>query len=89
MVMFSLGGKSTNLYIYIIIIIDEAERNSNYIGEIERNSNYNSKLEFQFNAMCPKIFIFNEFNFLILESNVGPHHKYLSKWVIKYKNQIV
>ena len=27
--------------------------------------------------------------FLILESNVGPHHKYLSKWVIKYKNQKV
>ena len=79
MVMFSLGGKSTNLYIYIYIIIDEAERNSNYIGEIERNSNYNSKLEFQFNAMCHKLFIFNEFYFLILESNVGPHHKYLSK----------
>ena len=28
-------------------------------------------------------------NFPILELNVGSHHKYLSKWVIKYKNQRV
>ena len=39
--------------------------------------------------MCPKLFIFKEFYFLILESNVGSHHKYSSKWVIKYKNQRV
>jgi len=39
--------------------------------------------------MYPKLFIFKEIYFLILESNVGPHHKYLSKWVIKYKNQRV
>ena len=37
--------------------------------------------------MCPKLFILKEFYFLILESNVEPHHRYLSKWVIKYKNQ--
>ena len=36
--------------------------------------------------MCPKLFIFKEFYFLILESNVGPHHKYSSKWIIMYKN---
>ena len=24
--------------------------------------------------MCPKLIIFKEFYFLILESNVGPHH---------------
>ena len=24
--------------------------------------------------MCPKLFILKEFYFLILESNVGPHH---------------
>ena len=35
--------------------------------------------------MCPKLFIFKEFYILILESNVGPHHKYSSKWVIAYK----
>ena len=37
--------------------------------------------------MSPKLFIPKEFYFLILESNVGPHHKYSSKWVIKFKNQ--
>ena len=37
--------------------------------------------------MCLKLFILKEFYFLILELNVGPHHKYSSKWVIKYKNQ--
>ena len=25
--------------------------------------------------MCPKLFILKEFYFLILELNVGPHHK--------------
>ena len=55
-----------NLYIIIIIIII-------IIGEVKRNSNQNSKLEFQFCAMCPKLFIFKDFYFLILESNVGPH----------------
>ena len=48
------------------------------------------KLEFQirvqFCVMCPKLFIIKEFYFLILESNMKPHHKYSSKWVIKYKN---
>ena len=39
--------------------------------------------------MCPKLFILKEFYFLILESNVVPHHKYSSKWIIKYKNQRV
>ena len=66
-------------YIYIYKII----------GKVERNSNWNSKLEFQFCAMCPKLFILKEFCFLILESNMRPHHKYSSKWVIKYKNQRV
>ena len=28
--------------------------------------------------MCHKLFILKEFYFLILESNVEPHHKYLS-----------
>ena len=37
--------------------------------------------------MCLKLFIFRDFYFLILELNVGPHHKYSSKWVIEYKNQ--
>ena len=37
--------------------------------------------------MCPKLFILKEFYLLILESNVKPHYKYSSKWVIKYKNQ--
>ena len=37
--------------------------------------------------MCPKLFILKELYSLILESNVGSHHKYLSKWVIKYKKQ--
>ena len=46
------------------------------IGKTERNSNQNYKLEFQFCAMCPKLFILKEFYFLILESNVGPYHKY-------------
>ena len=49
------------------------------IGEVKRNSNYNSKLEFQFCVMCPKLFILKEFYFLILESNVRPHHKHSSK----------
>ena len=31
--------------------------------------------------MCSKLFILKEFYFLILESNVGPHYKYLSKWL--------
>ena len=61
-----------SIYIIIIIIII-------IIGEAERNLNYNSKLEFQFCAMCPKLFILKEFYFLILESNVGSHHKYSSK----------
>ena len=39
--------------------------------------------------MYPKLFILKEFYFLILESNVRPYYKYLSKWVIKYKNQKV
>ena len=39
--------------------------------------------------MCLKLFILKEFYFLILESNVGPYHKYSSKWIIKYKNQRV
>ena len=38
--------------------------------------------------MC-LIFIFKEFYFLILESNMKLHHKYSYKWIIKYKNQIV
>ena len=59
------------VYIYIYIY--------KIISETERNLNYNSKLEFQFCAMCPKLFIFKEFYILILESNVGPHHKYSSK----------
>ena len=37
--------------------------------------------------MCPKLFILKEFYFLILKSNVRPHHKYTYKWVIKYKNK--
>ena len=66
------GSKFTsNSSIYIIIII--------IIGETERNLNKNFKLEFQFCAMYPILFILKEFNFLILESHVGPHHKYLSK----------
>ena len=44
-----------------------------------------SKLEFQFCVMCPKLFILEEFYFLILESNVRPHHKYSSKWVLSTK----
>ena len=68
------------IYIYIYIYI---------IGEIERNLNYNFKLEFQFCVMYPILFILKEFYFLILESNVRSHHKYSSKWVIKYKNQRV
>ena len=63
------------VYIYIIIIIIIII----IISETERNLNYNFKLEFQFCAMCPKLFIFKEFYILILESNVGPHHKYSSK----------
>ena len=70
------------LVIYIYIYIYK-------IGETERNSNYYFKLEFQFYVMCPKLFIFKEFYFLILKSNVGSHRKYSSKWVIKYKNQKV
>ena len=62
-------GLYTSLYIYIYIII----------GETEKNSNYNSKLEFQSCAMYLKLFILKVFYFLILESNVGPHHKYSSK----------
>ena len=61
---------TTHIIIIIIIII---------IGEIERNSNQNSTLEFQFFAMCPKLFILKEFYFLILESNMGSHHKYSFK----------
>ena len=49
------------------------------IGKVERNSNYNFKLEFKFCAICPKLFILKDFYFLILKSNVGPHHKYSSK----------
>ena len=49
------------------------------ISKVERKLNYNSKLGFQFCAICPKLFILKEFYFLILESNMGPHHKYLSK----------
>ena len=49
------------------------------IGKVERNSNYNFKLEFQFCTMCPKLFILKELYFLILESNLGLHHKYSSK----------
>ena len=37
--------------------------------------------------MCLKLFILKEFYFLILESNMGPHHKFSSKWVIKYKTK--
>ena len=29
--------------------------------------------------MCSKLFILKEFYFLILELNVGPHHKYSSE----------
>ena len=32
--------------------------------------------------MCPKLFILKDFYFLIVKSNVRPHHKYSSKWVI-------
>ena len=35
--------------------------------------------------MCPKLFIFKEFYFLILKLNVGPHHKYLFKWLLSTK----
>ena len=62
---------------------------STFYSKVERNSNYNFKLEFQFCAICPKLFILKKFYFSILESNLGPHHKYSSKWVIKYKNQRV
>ena len=60
------------IYIYIIIIII-------IIDEIERNLNYNFKLKFQFCVMCPKLCILKKFYFLILKSNVDPHHKYSSK----------
>ena len=50
-----------------------------YISKTERNSNYYSKLEFKFCVIYPKLFILKEFYFLILESNMGPHHKYSSK----------
>ena len=39
--------------------------------------------------MCLKLFILEEFYFLILELNMGLHHKYSSKWFIKCKNQRV
>jgi len=72
------GFQKNDIYIYIYII-----------GEIEKNSNYNFKLKFQFCVMCIKLFIIKEFYFLILESNVRPHYKYSSNWVIKNKNQRV
>ena len=62
-----------NLYVYIYIYIYII------IGKVKRNSYYISKLKFQFCIIYPKLFILKEFYFLILESNVGPHHKYSSK----------
>ena len=38
-----------------------------------------STIEVQLYVICPKLFIFRKFYFLILKSNVEPHHKYLSK----------
>ena len=35
--------------------------------------------------MYPKLFILKEYYFLLLELNMGSHHKYSFKWVIKYK----
>ena len=73
--LISKGVWSKFLYIIIIIIII-------IISEVERNLNYNSKLKFRFCAMCSKLFklfILKEFYFLILESNMRPHHKYSSK----------
>ena len=64
----TLAAHSKSIYLYIYIIIDE----------IERNSNYNSKLEFKFCAICPKLYILKKFYLLNLESNVIPHHKYSS-----------
>ena len=63
------GSKFTSNSSIYVIIIEEAER----------NLNKNFKLEFQFCVMYPILFILKEFYFLILESHVGPHHKYLSK----------
>ena len=37
--------------------------------------------------MYPKLFIFKEFYFLILESNVKPHHKYSSNELLSTKTK--
>ena len=74
----AFGFNSVYLYIYIYILYWNWEK---------------IKLEFQIRIsilrMCTKLFILKEFYFLILELNVGSHHKYSYKWVIKYKNQRV
>ena len=55
-----------NIHLYIII------------GETEKNSNQNFKLEFKFYTIYPKLFILKQF-YLILKSNMEPHHKYSHK----------
>ena len=37
--------------------------------------------------MCYKLFILKEFYFLVLESNMVPHHKYSFKWVLSTKTK--
>ena len=80
-----------HLNVYLLSIMSTLEKMILYLIYIYNNKwscdilKLNSKLEFQFCTMCPKLFILKEFYFLILKSNVEAHHKYLSKWVIKYK----
>ena len=64
--------------------------NFDHINNFTHNlyNKYYLNLKSKLLHLCPKLFTIKEFYFLILKSNVEPHHKYSSKWVIKFKNQM-
>ena len=67
------NNQESNIYIYIYIYVI-------YINRLNLEKiQLNFTIEVEFCIICPKLFIFREFYFLIFELNIRSHHKYLSK----------
>ena len=73
--------RTSFIYIYI-----EREREREREREFKENP-FRSIIEVQFCTMYPKLFIFREFYFLILELIGGPHHIYYPSKLLSTKTK--